>query len=100
MSKKVLLIEDDMALQELIIAYLEPFGFTACGYSNPKQALDALLVRKEPFDIVVLDLMLPEMAVCSAKSSAAERMIFETFAPGSIFAIIIEIGRASCRERV
>lgn len=61
MSKKVLLIEDDMALQELIIAYLKPFGFTTCGYSNPKEALDALLVRKEPFDIVVLDLMLPEM---------------------------------------
>ena len=61
MSKKVLLIEDDSALQELIIAYLEPFGFTASGYSNPKEALDALLVRKEPFDIVVLDLMLPEM---------------------------------------
>lgn len=61
MSKKVLLIEDDSALQELIIGYLEPFGFTTCGYSNPKEALNALLVRKEPFDIVVLDLMLPEM---------------------------------------
>ncbi len=61
MSKKVLLIEDDIALQELIITYLEPFGFTTFGYSNPKLALDALLVRKEPFDIVVLDLMLPEM---------------------------------------
>ncbi|MDD5716863.1 MAG: response regulator transcription factor [Sulfuricurvum sp.] len=61
MSKKVLLIEDDSALQELIIGYLKPFGFTACGYTYPKEALDALLVRKEPFDIVVLDLMLPEM---------------------------------------
>jgi len=61
LSKKVLLIEDDIALQELIIAYLEPFGFTTFGYTNPKLALDALLVRKEPFDIVVLDLMLPEM---------------------------------------
>ncbi len=61
MSKKVLLIEDDSALQELIIGYLKPFGFTTCGYTSPKEALDVLLIRKEPFDIVVLDLMLPEM---------------------------------------
>lgn len=61
MSKKVLLIEDDMALQELIISYLESYGFTTCGYSDSQQALDALLVSKEPFDIVVLDLMLPGM---------------------------------------
>lgn len=61
MSKKVLLIEDDLALQELIVAFLEPYGFRAIGYSDPKEALEALLIRKEPFDIVVLDLMLPGM---------------------------------------
>lgn len=61
MSRKVLLIEDDLPLQELIVSFLEPYGFEAVGYADPQKALDALLVRKEPFDIVVLDLMLPGM---------------------------------------
>lgn len=61
MSKKVLLIEDDLALSELIVSFLESYGFETSGYTDPKKALDALLVRKEPFDIVALDLMLPGM---------------------------------------
>lgn len=61
MSRRVLLIEDDISLQELIISFLEPYGFEAIGFADPQKALDALLVRHEPFDIVVLDLMLPGM---------------------------------------
>jgi len=55
------LIEDDPALSGLIVSFLESYGFEAKGFADPKTALDALLVRKEPFDIVVLDLMLPGM---------------------------------------
>ncbi|MDD5160847.1 MAG: response regulator transcription factor [Sulfuricurvum sp.] len=61
MSRKVLLIEDDIPLQELIGSFLEPYGFETEGYADPKKALDRLLVEKKPFDIVVLDLMLPGM---------------------------------------
>lgn len=61
MSKRVLLIEDDTALQEMMVSFLEPYGFETSGYADPKKALEALLERKEPFDIVVLDLMLPGM---------------------------------------
>ncbi len=61
MSRKVLLIEDDPALQELICSFLTSYGFETHGYSDPKKALECLLVEKEPFDIVVLDLMLPGM---------------------------------------
>ncbi len=61
MSRKVLLIEDDFALGELIVSFLKSYGFETRGYSDPREALDALLVRHEPFDIVVLDLMLPGM---------------------------------------
>lgn len=59
MSRKVLLIEDDLPLQELIISFLKSYDFETHGYADPKKALDRLL--KEPFDIVVLDLMLPGM---------------------------------------
>lgn len=61
MSRKVLLIEDDLSLQELIISFLKSYGFETIGYADPKKALDRLLVDKEPFDIIVLDLMLPGM---------------------------------------
>lgn len=61
MSRKVLLIEDDKPLQELISTFLESYGFETHGYTDPKKALEALLDRKETFDIVVLDLMLPGM---------------------------------------
>ena len=61
MSKKVLLIEDEEQMQLLIGSYLDNYGFATTAYENPLDALDALLVRKEPFDIVILDLMLPGM---------------------------------------
>ena len=61
MSKRVLLIEDEKQMQELIGNYLDTYGFTTTAYENPRDALDALLVKKESFDIVILDLMLPGM---------------------------------------
>ncbi|MGB6019255.1 MAG: response regulator transcription factor [Sulfurimonadaceae bacterium] len=61
MSKKVLLIEDEEQMQALIGNYLDNYGFTTTAYENPLDALDALLVKKEAFDIVILDLMLPGM---------------------------------------
>lgn len=61
MSKKVLLIEDDLPLQELIASFLGSYGFETYGFDDPKKALERLFSEKEPFDIVVLDLMLPGM---------------------------------------
>ncbi|MDA3945500.1 MAG: response regulator transcription factor [Helicobacteraceae bacterium] len=61
MSKKVLLIEDEKQMQLLIGNYLDNYGFATTAYDDPRDALDALLVKKEPFDIVILDLMLPGM---------------------------------------
>ncbi len=61
MTKKVLLIEDDLPLQELIRSFLTSYGFETAAYADPKAALECLLEKKEAFDIVVLDLMLPGM---------------------------------------
>jgi len=61
LNKKVLLIEDDIQMQDLIKNYLINYDFTTVAYANPKDAIDAILVQKEHFDIVILDLMLPEM---------------------------------------
>ncbi|WP_310440125.1 response regulator transcription factor [Sulfuricurvum sp.] len=61
MTRKVLLIEDDLPLQELISSFLTSYDFETAVYADPKAALACLLETKEVFDIVVLDLMLPGM---------------------------------------
>lgn len=40
---------------------MESYGFETHGYADPKKALESLLEHKDPYDIVVLDLMLPGM---------------------------------------
>jgi DNA-binding response OmpR family regulator len=61
LNKKVLLIEDDTQMQKLISNYLINYDFTTVAYTNPKDALDSLFIDKNSFDIIILDLMLPEM---------------------------------------
>lgn len=61
MSKRVLLIEDDIQMQTLISNYLLSYDFITVAYANPKDALNSIFVDKKSYDIVILDLMLPEM---------------------------------------
>lgn len=58
---ELLLVEDDVAMQELIATYLTGFEIHVQALASPLQALS--LLRREPkkFDVLVLDLMLPEM---------------------------------------
>jgi DNA-binding response OmpR family regulator len=62
---RVLVVDDDERLNALLRKYLGQFGFSVCAVSHPEAGLSAL--RTDPPDIVVLDVMLPEMdgfAVC------------------------------------
>ncbi|MEZ4456240.1 MAG: response regulator [Gemmatimonadales bacterium] len=61
----VLIIDDDRALGDLLTEYLTPFGFAVRTALEPEAGLRAL--RADPPDLVILDLMLPQMdglAVC------------------------------------
>jgi len=59
MSKKILIIEDDKDIVELVRHYLEKENFVlkdaADGFSGLKKA------KAENFDLVILDILLPEM---------------------------------------
>ena len=64
---KILMIEDDLELAEILTEYLEQFDFKIVTEDDPFKAVSIL--KLEPFDLVILDLTLPGMdglEVCEA----------------------------------
>ena len=58
-SRKILLVEDDESLGYLLSEYLKMKDFDLQWAKNGKDALN--LVKKDDFDLMVLDVMMPEM---------------------------------------
>ena len=56
---KVLIVEDDVTMREIVVHKLSTEGFNVVEASDGKQAIE--IWKKEKPDIVLLDLMLPEM---------------------------------------
>jgi two-component system OmpR family response regulator/two-component system alkaline phosphatase synthesis response regulator PhoP len=64
---RVLLVEDDPAIRELVELHLSLEGLSVLAVGDGNEAL--ALARAEPFDLIVLDLMLPGLdgvTVCRA----------------------------------
>jgi two-component system, OmpR family, response regulator MtrA len=59
MDARVLLVEDDLSIRETTALGLGGAGFGVTTAGDGREAL--LRFRQEPFDLVVLDLMLPEL---------------------------------------
>lgn len=57
---KLLLIEDDLEMQELIIAYLVQSKYEVLATHSPSKAIE-ILNSNEVIDLIILDLILPEM---------------------------------------
>ena len=82
---RVLVIDDDEALNELLTEYLGRFGFAVRAVAHPEEGLRAL--RADPPDLVVLDLMLPGMdglAVCRKIREASRVPIVMLTARGDV----------------
>lgn len=56
---KILLIEDDLDMQELLTDYLQNYDFSVCAFANPLHAL--LDLKTNEYSLVILDLMLPHL---------------------------------------
>lgn len=56
-QKKILVVDDDLRLRDLLTRYLGEQGFAVKGAENGA-VMDKLLLR-EPYDLIVLDLMMP-----------------------------------------
>ncbi len=64
---KILMIEDDLELAEILTEFLEQYDFELTTEDDPFKALSIL--KLQPFDLVILDLTLPGMdglEVCEA----------------------------------
>lgn len=59
--KNILLIEDDLDMQTLISDYLQNYDFSVKAFDKPKEALEHLQKLPMAYDLVILDLMLPQM---------------------------------------
>ena len=60
LAQKILIIEDEIDIRELLTYNLELEGFEVVGAANGEEAYRAL--RSEPIQLVVLDLMLPDIS--------------------------------------
>ncbi len=58
MKGRILLIEDEKKIADIVKAYLEKDGFEVIHAENGETGLDAV---KNGFDLIILDLMLPDM---------------------------------------
>ena len=56
---KILLIEDDLVISDLLGQYLGRFGMEVISYAHPQAALNSLSI--ESYDLVLLDLTLPDI---------------------------------------
>jgi len=59
LPKKILLIEDDQLLRELLFQKLTDKSFTVFNADCGEKALN--IIEKEQIDLIILDLMLPNM---------------------------------------
>ena len=59
MKKKLLLLEDDIALNETVVDYLESLGFSVMAVYYGNSALDA--IYENNFDLLLLDVNVPDI---------------------------------------
>ncbi|WP_300448823.1 response regulator transcription factor [uncultured Helicobacter sp.] len=57
MSAKIMLLEDDFVLSEILLEFLQEQGYDVCLYDNAKDALNA--AYEQYFDLWILDVKVP-----------------------------------------
>ena len=59
MVHRVLVVEDEFRMRELIVAYFKKEGYEVLETDNGNDAID--LFEREKIDIIILDVMIPGM---------------------------------------
>jgi len=80
MNARILIIDDDVKLNQLLVGFLADFGFKVQTATRPEEGLKKL--KQEAPDLIILDVMLPGMSgfeVCKAiRQSSAVPIIMLT----------------------
>lgn len=74
-SKRILIVEDDLPIQEVFVEILQNEGFKVEVANNGQEALDFLKLDAE-FNLIMLDLMMP---VCDGFSFRNEQLKHEVW---------------------
>ncbi|MBV8720426.1 MAG: response regulator [Chloroflexi bacterium] len=72
----MLIVEDDLAIQQVLCEYLRDEGFDLQSASNGAEALE--VARKAPPDVAVVDVMMPIMDARPMLSSWSEDPMLQT----------------------
>lgn len=70
MIKKILVIDDNKDITELVQSILDPASYSCVAVNTGEEGLD--LMRKEKFDLVLLDLAMPGMSGLDVLSELGE----------------------------
>lgn len=73
MENRILLIEDDMAISEMVENYLRKEGFNIATAFNGEEGVCKFL--KEAFDLILLDLMMPKLDGMEVMKIVRERSL-------------------------
>ena len=95
MSKRALIVDDEMQIRELLRLYFTKEGYETVLCENGQKAIDSF--ESTPCDIVILDLMLPDMdgyEVCKKIREASDVPIIMLTARSEVIDKIVglEIG--------
>ena len=85
-NKKILVVDDDVNICELLRLYIEKEGYTACTVNDGKAATEVF--EKEKFDLILLDIMLPGLdgwQVCRHIRKTSDVPIIMITAKGETF---------------
>lgn len=61
MKKNVVIVDDDRSLRELLEIILKKEGYNVLSYSDGKEALDSLADRVKEVDVILSDIIMPNM---------------------------------------
>lgn len=59
MKDKILIVDDEQEIADLVAIYLENEGFTVYKFYNPKKGLEC--IQTEALDLAILDIMMPDI---------------------------------------
>ena len=59
MNEKIMIVDDEESIADLVEVYLQNEGYRVCKFYNATDALDCL--KQEDLSLAILDVMLPDM---------------------------------------